>query len=243
MSQKTDPELASIEKHENSLTTTQSTAIGTSIPTNHIRKNFTPLQIIALGFNVSNSWVGIAVSIVFAIAAGGSVTLIYGVLIAGVVYGAVALSCAELASIYPTAGGQYHFTSFVAPASYRRQASYWCGIIAAFSWIALCTAATLIAAQGILGVVAALLPTYEPVAWHYFLTYQAVNVVVLLYNLFVLKKTLWIHDVGCEYHQFDDGITNLSSFSHSFVVPGVDDHMPCTFNQTILITSLDKLYQ
>lgn len=162
------------------------------------KKHFTPLQIIAVGFNVSNSWASIAVSLAIAVAAGGTVTLVYGVIVAFLAYAAVAISMAELASVYPTAGGQYHFTSLVAPKSIARAASYWCGFFSAFSWIALCTAATVISAQLLLALPIQYVDDYKPEAWHYFMVYQALNVTLLLYNLLLLKKTLWIHDIGCE---------------------------------------------
>ena len=38
---------------------------------------------------------------------------------------------------------------------------------------------------------------FEPKAWHIFLIYQAVNILILLYNIFLMKRTSWIHDVGC----------------------------------------------
>lgn len=51
--------LASAEKSRDVLTT-----IETTLPQHNAKKNFTPLQIVALGFNVSNSWVAVAVSLV-----------------------------------------------------------------------------------------------------------------------------------------------------------------------------------
>lgn len=162
------------------------------------RRDLSPLEIIALGFNVSNSWVAISVSFAVIVAAGGPVTLVYGVVVAGFMYTAVAISLAELASVYPTAGGQYHFTSLVAPKAISRGASYACGMIATFSWIALCTAATIIAAQLLLALPAYFLSTYIPQAWHYFVVYQAINIVVLIYNLFALKRTPWVHNIGCK---------------------------------------------
>ncbi len=35
--------------------------------------------------------------------------------------------------------------------------------------------------------------------WHAFLIYQALNVVVLIYNLFVLRRAEWTHNIGCVY--------------------------------------------
>lgn len=46
---------------------------------------------------------------------GGSVTIIYGLLLISVIYTATAFSLAELSAKYPTAGGQYHWTSILAP--------------------------------------------------------------------------------------------------------------------------------
>lgn len=163
---------------------------------NH-KKDFSPLQVIALGFNVSNSWVAIATSFAVVVAAGGPVTLVYGVIVSCIVYAAVAITLAELASVYPTAGGQYHFTALIAPKSISRGTSYACGAIAAFSWVALCTAATILGAQVLLALPQAFVEGYVAQAWHYFLVYQAINITVLLFNIFGLKRMLWVHDVGC----------------------------------------------
>lgn len=48
-------------------------------------------------------------------------TLIYGPIIMFVVVGACAATLAELASVYPTAGGQYHWTSILAPEKWSRE--------------------------------------------------------------------------------------------------------------------------
>lgn len=47
-------------------------------------------------------------------------TLIYGIIIIFIFGGACALSMAEIASVHPTAGGQYHWTSILAPESASR---------------------------------------------------------------------------------------------------------------------------
>ena len=48
-------------------------------------------------------------------------TIIYGLVLILLVYTAIALSAAELVARYPTAGGQYHWTSLIAPAHVRRE--------------------------------------------------------------------------------------------------------------------------
>ena len=42
-------------------------------------------------------------------------TVLYGLIVMLVVYGAIALSLSEMAARYPTAGGQYHWTAVLAP--------------------------------------------------------------------------------------------------------------------------------
>lgn len=70
------------------------------------RRHFSMFNIIALSFNICNSWVAIATSLAIAISAGGTATLIYGIPLATIAYAATGASLAELASCYPTAGGQ-----------------------------------------------------------------------------------------------------------------------------------------
>jgi choline transport protein len=78
------------------------------------------LETISAGWIICNSWAGISATFALAIAQGGPVTLIYGPIIMCVLVGACAVSLAELASVYPTAGGQYHWVSILAPEKWSR---------------------------------------------------------------------------------------------------------------------------
>lgn len=51
-------------------------------------------------------------------------------------YSSVVLSLAEMCSMSPTAGGQYHWVSEFAPAGWQKQASYASGWMASLGWIA-----------------------------------------------------------------------------------------------------------
>jgi choline transport protein len=79
------------------------------------------IEIVSAGWIISNSWAGIAATFALAIAQGGPAILIYGPIIMFVLVGACALTLAELASVYPTAGGQYHWTCILAPRSWSRE--------------------------------------------------------------------------------------------------------------------------
>ncbi|OCL07545.1 hypothetical protein AOQ84DRAFT_440128 [Glonium stellatum] len=76
--------------------------------------------IIALGWDICNSWVGVAATMALSIASGGSVTLVYGIIVILVTVGCSAATLSEIASVYPTAGGQYHWTSILSPKAVSR---------------------------------------------------------------------------------------------------------------------------
>lgn len=78
------------------------------------------IEIVAIGWNICNSWGAMGATMALSIASGGSVTLIYGMMIIFVLVGSSAASLAEIASVYPTAGGQYHWTSILSPKKYSR---------------------------------------------------------------------------------------------------------------------------
>lgn len=164
-----------------------------------MRRNFSTLSIIALGFNTSESWAGLGASLPLAIASGGTVTLLYGIIIVSFTLGCTGLSLAELASVYPTAGGQYHFSSFLAPSSHSRIVPYICGFTGVLSWIAISASAAMLFAQCLLAIVINYMPLYTPKTWHYFLIYQIAHIVMIMYNLFLIRKSVWVYKLGCEF--------------------------------------------
>lgn len=80
-----------------------------------MKKNVGPLDILCVGFVISNSWVGLAATLVVGMQQGGTVTVLYGMIVTLVALGCSACTMAELSSVYPTAGGPYHWTSILAP--------------------------------------------------------------------------------------------------------------------------------
>lgn len=96
------------KKLERTDTAHESVSLGVTeqlgLQNNHELRDLGPLTMVALSFDICNSWAAIASTLAVAVNAGGPVTLLYGIILAFVVYAAVAASLAELASIYPTAG-------------------------------------------------------------------------------------------------------------------------------------------
>ena len=42
-------------------------------------------------------------------------------------------------------------------------------------------------------------PGYSVQTWHVFLIFQVMNFLMVAYNIFLLKRTIWLQDVGCEW--------------------------------------------
>jgi choline transport protein len=42
-------------------------------------------------------------------------------------------------------------------------------------------------------------PGYSVETWHVFLIFQAMNFLMVSYNIFLLKRTIWLMDVGCKW--------------------------------------------
>ncbi|PTB42508.1 hypothetical protein M441DRAFT_68032 [Trichoderma asperellum CBS 433.97] len=155
-----------------------------------------PLETICIGWNICNSWAGVAGTLALTIALGGSVTPIYGAIVCFVMVGCSGLTMAELVSIYPTAGGQYHWTSILSPDKCSRILSYACGFANIFAWIAGTSGVAILTTQAILAMVIFHQPDYVPEDWHYFLVFQGVNILACIHNIFTFKRTLWINDAS-----------------------------------------------
>ena len=74
---------------------------GSDVPPRHLKT----LDIISAGFNICNSWSAVAATLFLGFIYGGPVTIVWGMVVATFAVGCAALSLAELAAKYPTAGG------------------------------------------------------------------------------------------------------------------------------------------
>lgn len=77
--------------------------------------------------------------------------------------------------------------------------SYWCGSANLFGWIATAAGVAIIPPQLIAAITISYDSSYVVERWHIFLMFQAFNVIIMLYNILLMKRTAWIHDVGCTY--------------------------------------------
>lgn len=167
------------------------------LPPSPLRRKFGILNIVAVAYNISNSWVAVATSFVIAIQAGGAVSLLYGVIAVAAAMACTGITLAELASVYPTAGGQYHFTSILAGRRWNQSLSYGCGLVAVAAWITLASSIVLASVETLMAMVIEWNDGYNAQPWHLFCVYQLSNIVIVVYNVFLTNRTIWVYNAGC----------------------------------------------
>lgn len=96
--------------------------------------------------------------------------------------GANPLTTLHQASMYPTSGGQYHWTAVLAPEGQKVFLSWFAGWIATLGWVANTAAGAFFAATMIQGIMVQNNPDYAYERWHGTLLMWAVMLVVFLVN-------------------------------------------------------------
>lgn len=69
-----------------------------------LKRNYTVLSVLGVGFSLTNSWWGISAALITGINSGGTVLIVYGIILLALISTCVGITLSELASAYPNAG-------------------------------------------------------------------------------------------------------------------------------------------
>ncbi|KAK5118990.1 hypothetical protein LTR62_000201 [Meristemomyces frigidus] len=107
-----------------------------------LRRNFKSLSVLGLSVTTMATWSALLLTNFFVMVNGGLAGAVWTYLASWICTFALAASLAEMASMAPTSGGQYHWwwVSEFAPHSQSRFLSYVTGWLAALGWQALIAA-------------------------------------------------------------------------------------------------------
>ncbi|KAK7702700.1 hypothetical protein SLS57_011251 [Botryosphaeria dothidea] len=92
-----------------------------------LSRNRSTMQVAFMSFVLAAIPYGLATTFYYPLVGGGPSNIIWGWVSVSFIILCVAASLGEITSVYPTAGGVYYQTFMLAPASYRRIASWVCG--------------------------------------------------------------------------------------------------------------------
>ncbi|OTA98391.1 hypothetical protein M426DRAFT_17454 [Hypoxylon sp. CI-4A] len=152
-------------------------------------RNFGFMSILGFSCTVLITWEGILIVSTQSLVNGGPAGVIWGYIIvwAGTVSTFTVLS--ELASMAPTAGGQYHWVAMMAPDYSRRFLSYITGWMTFAGWQAVTASAAYLIGSLLQSIVIMVDPSYVPQPWQTMLFLWAVLAFAVLINT-VASKTL-----------------------------------------------------
>ncbi|KAF2265194.1 GABA permease [Lojkania enalia] len=150
-----------------------------------LKRQFSPLSMLGLAFAILNSWTALSASLSLALPSGGSTSVVWGLVTAGVCNLCLAASLAEFLSAYPTAGGQYHWVAVISWKRWVPLLSWITGWINVSGWIALVASGGLLGSQLIVGVISLYDATYLSKRWHQFLIYIGYSLVAFFVNAFL----------------------------------------------------------
>lgn len=110
---------------------------------------------------------------------------------------AVALSLAEICSVYPTNGGQYEWTALLSHPSYRRFLSYVCGWTVVASWWALAASGPSLFGNLAISFLELFDAGYVVQRWHEFFFYMSVEVSAFFINTFLTPALPVLSEMAC----------------------------------------------
>ncbi|KAJ5591694.1 uncharacterized protein N7459_002063 [Penicillium hispanicum] len=168
-----------------------------------LNRNFRFLSVLGFSAVLMCTWEAVLFGSSYGLTDGGKGGMIYTYLggLAGFTF--VILSMAEIASMAPTSGGQYHWVSEFAPPSCQALLSYITGWICVLGWHTGIAGCCYTVANMLVGVIAINYPesyTYQP--YHVTLLVIAVAVVALLFNTFLAQKLPLIEGIILIVHCF-----------------------------------------
>ncbi|KAK7708721.1 hypothetical protein SLS57_008938 [Botryosphaeria dothidea] len=156
----------------------------------------------ALGFTVciSGTWEGIVAAFLQGLALGGPVGLLYGYILTAIAMTCVAAVIAELASMWPSSGAQYHWIAELSPPRQRPILSWLGGWLSyCYAWLATASCAMGVAVQ-VQAYVTLGRSSYEPQRWHAYIIYAFVIIVYTLLNIFGVKLLHSLNLLGIGTH-------------------------------------------
>ncbi|KAH7130341.1 amino acid transporter-like protein [Dendryphion nanum] len=165
-----------------------------------LRRNFAFFSILGFSCTLIITWEGMLSVFVFGLFNGGPGGLIYGFLFVWLGYAAVVASMGELVSMWPTAGGQYHWTSRLASERYKNVLSYVTGWQSVIAWQALCASAGYLTATAIQGVIINSQRSYVPERWHGTLLVFAIMLLCFIFNTILAKQLPIVENIVLIWH-------------------------------------------
>ncbi|KAH8704572.1 amino acid/polyamine transporter I [Phaeosphaeriaceae sp. PMI808] len=153
-----------------------------------LRRNYRPLSALAFTVILQGTWEVLMTATTQGLTDGGPAGLIWSFVWTWFGIGTVMLSLAEMASIAPTAGGQYHWVSEFSPPNVQKPLSFFVGWMSTLSWQAGTASGPFLVGTLIQSSAIVMYPEYAPTPWQGTLMVIAVTILVWIMNVYGAKS-------------------------------------------------------
>ncbi|EOA83172.1 hypothetical protein ACJQWK_00061 [Exserohilum turcicum] len=148
-----------------------------------LKRNYRPLSALAFTVILQGTWEVLLTATSQGLLDGGPAGLIWSFVWTWFGFSTVMLSLAEMASMAPTAGGQYHWVSEFSPPSVQKPFSYFIGWMSTLSWQAGTASGPYLVGTLIQSSAIVMYPEYSPTNWQGTLMVIAVTILVWALNI------------------------------------------------------------
>ncbi|KAM5432817.1 hypothetical protein MferCBS31731_007343 [Microsporum ferrugineum] len=168
-----------------------------------LNRNFRFLSVLGFAAVLMCTWEAVMFGSNNGLTNGGVGGMIYSYIAVLIGFCFVIPTMAEMASMAPSAGGQYHWVSEFAPAEYQQFLSYLTGWICVLGWHTGIAGASYTVANMIIGLIHINYPkTYDAQQWHVTLLVIAIALTAMIFNSFFAQKLPLIEGIMLLIHCF-----------------------------------------
>ncbi|KAM3074423.1 hypothetical protein ACMFMG_002773 [Clarireedia jacksonii] len=160
-----------------------------------LRRNFKFITMLGFSSTVMASWELLLPLFSYCLQDGGTADMFWGFIVASIGMSLVYASIAEMASIAPTAGGQYHWVSEFAPPKIQKFLSYLVGWLCAIGWQDYLAGVCFMVGTIIQGLIALNVENYVWEAYHGTLLTIAVVAFSVIFNTSMAERLPLIEGV------------------------------------------------
>ncbi|RFU31627.1 hypothetical protein B7463_g4724, partial [Scytalidium lignicola] len=165
-----------------------------------LRRNFRPLSALSFTVILQGTWEVLLVATTQGLVDGGPAGLFWTYIWTFVGMSFVNISLAEMASMAPTSGGQYHWVSEFSPPQYQQYLSHLTGWMSTLSWQAGTASGPFLVGTLIQAQIQVNHPSYDATNWQGTLFVFAVTLVVFVLNVWGSKAMPFIQNMMLLVH-------------------------------------------
>ncbi|KAL8754835.1 MAG: hypothetical protein Q9199_004056 [Rusavskia elegans] len=158
-------------------------------------RNFQFLSVLSFTVVILASWETVLYTVSYGLVNGGLAGLVWMFVVAAVGMATVVLSLAEMASMAPRSGGQYHWVSEFAPPGVQKFLSFLTGWLGTLAWQTGIASGSYLSASQIQGLMLLNAPGYTFERWHRTLLLPRIEVFMLVLHFvgfFAIIIPLWV---------------------------------------------------